>query len=166
MLEQIPFTSSFLNWNWNILMLTLNLKWNWKIFNRSEDSMHFCLFYAQNLPSNDIKLSNQVSGCPRHVKVRNLENGSSFLDTLHLTAKEVKYGNMNRDFSLILKYAECNIGFLTFYCFSGYQLPDQSLPRVTHDPKGPGERYQRWAGSTTGSFTSGNRLPQAILQFI
>uniref|UniRef100_A0A8U7PAC7 Nitric oxide synthase n=1 Tax=Corvus moneduloides TaxID=1196302 RepID=A0A8U7PAC7_CORMO len=27
--------------------------------------------------------------CPRHVKVRNLENGSSFLDTLHLTAKEV-----------------------------------------------------------------------------
>uniref|UniRef100_A0A8U7P8C7 Nitric oxide synthase n=1 Tax=Corvus moneduloides TaxID=1196302 RepID=A0A8U7P8C7_CORMO len=30
------------------------------------------------------------SRCPRHVKVRNLENGSSFLDTLHLTAKEVK----------------------------------------------------------------------------
>uniref|UniRef100_A0A8C5JFF3 Nitric oxide synthase n=1 Tax=Junco hyemalis TaxID=40217 RepID=A0A8C5JFF3_JUNHY len=33
--------------------------------------------------------SNQISGCPRHVRVRNLENGSSFLDTLHLTAKEV-----------------------------------------------------------------------------
>uniref|UniRef100_A0A8B9Q4P0 Nitric oxide synthase, inducible n=1 Tax=Apteryx owenii TaxID=8824 RepID=A0A8B9Q4P0_APTOW len=32
---------------------------------------------------------NQVSRCPRHVKIRNLENGTSFLDTLHLTAKEV-----------------------------------------------------------------------------
>ncbi|KAM4648409.1 nitric oxide synthase, inducible isoform 1-T2 [Amazona ochrocephala] len=38
---------------------------------------------------NGIKASNQVSRCPRHVKIRNLENGSSFLDTLHLTAKEV-----------------------------------------------------------------------------
>uniref|UniRef100_A0A803W9V9 Nitric oxide synthase n=1 Tax=Ficedula albicollis TaxID=59894 RepID=A0A803W9V9_FICAL len=56
---------------------------------RSEDSMHFYLFSAQNLPSNDIKVSNQIPGCPRHVKVKNLENGSSFLDTLHLTAKEV-----------------------------------------------------------------------------
>lgn len=56
--------------------------------------------------------------------------------------------------------------FLTFYCFSGYQLPDQSLPRVTHGPKEPGERYQRWASSTRRSFTSGNRLPQAVLQFI
>ncbi|XP_010400579.1 nitric oxide synthase, inducible isoform X2 [Corvus cornix cornix] len=44
---------------------------------------------GENLPPNDIKVSNQISGCPRHVKVRNLENGSSFLDTLHLTAKEV-----------------------------------------------------------------------------
>ncbi|XP_039576696.1 nitric oxide synthase, inducible [Passer montanus] len=44
---------------------------------------------GQNLPPKDIKVSNQISGCPRHVKVRNLENGSSFLDTLHLTAKEV-----------------------------------------------------------------------------
>ncbi|NXD23279.1 NOS2 protein, partial [Spelaeornis formosus] len=36
-----------------------------------------------------IRVSNQIPGCPRHVRVRNLENGSSFLDTLHLTAKEV-----------------------------------------------------------------------------
>ncbi|KAK2525340.1 nitric oxide synthase, inducible isoform X1 [Columba livia] len=43
----------------------------------------------ENPPPNGIKTSNQISGCPRHVKVRNLENGSSFLDTLHLTAKEV-----------------------------------------------------------------------------
>uniref|UniRef100_A0A8C5TKU7 Nitric oxide synthase n=1 Tax=Malurus cyaneus samueli TaxID=2593467 RepID=A0A8C5TKU7_9PASS len=44
---------------------------------------------AKYLPQNGIKVSNQISGCPRHVRVRNLENGSSFLDTLHLTAKEV-----------------------------------------------------------------------------
>lgn len=44
---------------------------------------------GENLPPNDIKVSNQISGCPRHVRVRNLENGSSFLDTLHLTAKQV-----------------------------------------------------------------------------
>ncbi|KAM8991495.1 nitric oxide synthase, inducible isoform 1-T5 [Ara ararauna] len=43
----------------------------------------------ENPSQNGIKASNQVSRCPRHVKVRNLENGSSFLDTLHLTAKEV-----------------------------------------------------------------------------
>ncbi|NXQ29608.1 NOS2 protein, partial [Alaudala cheleensis] len=66
-----------------------NRKIHGRIFNMSEDSMHFYLFSAQNLPPNDIKVSNQISGCPRHVKVRNLENGSSFLDTLHLTAKEV-----------------------------------------------------------------------------
>ncbi|NXG34768.1 NOS2 protein, partial [Dromaius novaehollandiae] len=44
---------------------------------------------AENPPQNGIKASNQVSRCPRHVKIRNLENGTSFLDTLHLTAKEV-----------------------------------------------------------------------------
>uniref|UniRef100_A0A8V5HJ32 Nitric oxide synthase n=1 Tax=Melopsittacus undulatus TaxID=13146 RepID=A0A8V5HJ32_MELUD len=44
---------------------------------------------AKNPSQNGIKASNQVSRCPRHVKVRNMENGSSFLDTLHLTAKEV-----------------------------------------------------------------------------
>ncbi|NXL89390.1 NOS2 protein, partial [Alectura lathami] len=44
---------------------------------------------AEKLPQNGIKASNQISRCPRHVKVKNLENGSSFLDTLHLTAKEV-----------------------------------------------------------------------------
>ncbi|NWS96858.1 NOS2 protein, partial [Mionectes macconnelli] len=44
---------------------------------------------GENLPQNDIKVSNQISRCPRHVRIRNLENGSSFLDTLHLTAKEV-----------------------------------------------------------------------------
>lgn len=72
-----------------------------KGINGSEDSMHFYLFSIQNLPPNDIKVSNQISVCPRHVNIRNLENGSSFLDTLHLTAKEVKYGNMNREFSEI-----------------------------------------------------------------
>ncbi|NXF09721.1 NOS2 protein, partial [Smithornis capensis] len=35
------------------------------------------------------KVSKEISRCPRHITVRNLENGSSFLDTLHLTAKEV-----------------------------------------------------------------------------
>lgn len=70
--------------------------------------MHFYLFSAQNLPPNGIKVSSQISECPRHVNVRNFENGSSFLDTLHLTAKEVKYGNMNRGFSEILKDTECN----------------------------------------------------------
>uniref|UniRef100_A0A8C3KKC7 Nitric oxide synthase, inducible n=1 Tax=Calidris pygmaea TaxID=425635 RepID=A0A8C3KKC7_9CHAR len=44
---------------------------------------------SPNPPQNGIKTSNQILRCPRHVKVRNLENGSSFLDTLHLTAKEV-----------------------------------------------------------------------------
>ncbi|NP_001290142.1 nitric oxide synthase, inducible [Meleagris gallopavo] len=44
---------------------------------------------AEKPPQNGIKASNQISRCPRHVKVRNLENGSSLLDTLHLTAKEV-----------------------------------------------------------------------------
>ncbi|XP_042735532.1 nitric oxide synthase, inducible [Lagopus leucura] len=44
---------------------------------------------AEKPPQNGIKASNQISTCPRHVKVRNLENGSSLLDTLHLTAKEV-----------------------------------------------------------------------------
>ncbi|XP_032056529.1 nitric oxide synthase, inducible [Aythya fuligula] len=44
---------------------------------------------AEKPPENGIKASNQISRCPRHIKVRNLENGSSFLDTLHLTAKEV-----------------------------------------------------------------------------
>ncbi|NXU10346.1 NOS2 protein, partial [Pardalotus punctatus] len=44
---------------------------------------------GENLPQNGIKVSNQISGCPRDIRVRNLENGSSFLDTLHLTAKEV-----------------------------------------------------------------------------
>uniref|UniRef100_A0A8B9GEZ8 Nitric oxide synthase n=1 Tax=Amazona collaria TaxID=241587 RepID=A0A8B9GEZ8_9PSIT len=60
-----------------------------KIFSRSEDRMWFYLFSVQNPSQNGIKASNQVSRCPRHVKIRNLENGSSFLDTLHLTAKEV-----------------------------------------------------------------------------
>lgn len=73
--------------------------------------MHFYLLSAQNLPPNGLKVSSQISGCPRHLSVRNFENGSSFLDTLHLTAKEVKYGNTNREFSEILKYIECNIGF-------------------------------------------------------
>ncbi|XP_048822686.1 nitric oxide synthase, inducible [Lagopus muta] len=44
---------------------------------------------AEKPPQNGIKASNQISTCPRRVKVRNLENGSSLLDTLHLTAKEV-----------------------------------------------------------------------------
>ncbi|NXM79089.1 NOS2 protein, partial [Serilophus lunatus] len=44
---------------------------------------------GQNLPQNGVKVSNETSRCPRHVRIRNLENGSSFLDTLHLTAKEV-----------------------------------------------------------------------------
>ncbi|NWZ40315.1 NOS2 protein, partial [Brachypodius atriceps] len=44
---------------------------------------------GENLSPNGIKVSSQISGCPRHVNVRNFENGSSFLDTLHLTAKEV-----------------------------------------------------------------------------
>uniref|UniRef100_A0A8B9I9E5 Nitric oxide synthase n=1 Tax=Anser brachyrhynchus TaxID=132585 RepID=A0A8B9I9E5_9AVES len=43
------------------------------------------------------KASNQISRCPRHLKVRNLENGSSFLDTLHLTAKEVRCRNLNKE---------------------------------------------------------------------
>ncbi|KAM9370506.1 nitric oxide synthase, inducible [Phaethornis superciliosus] len=43
----------------------------------------------ENPPQYDIKASNQISRCPRNVKVRNLENGSSFLDTLHLSAKEI-----------------------------------------------------------------------------
>uniref|UniRef100_A0A8B9I8Z8 Nitric oxide synthase n=1 Tax=Anser brachyrhynchus TaxID=132585 RepID=A0A8B9I8Z8_9AVES len=55
----------------------------------SEDSVYFYLFFGQKPPVNGIKASNQISRCPRHLKVRNLENGSSFLDTLHLTAKEV-----------------------------------------------------------------------------
>uniref|UniRef100_A0A8C8BGS0 Nitric oxide synthase n=1 Tax=Otus sunia TaxID=257818 RepID=A0A8C8BGS0_9STRI len=60
-----------------------------KIFNSSEDSMYVYLLSVQNPPQNGIKASNQISRCPRHVKIRNLANGSSFLDTLHLTAKEV-----------------------------------------------------------------------------
>uniref|UniRef100_A0A8B9Q4E6 Nitric oxide synthase n=1 Tax=Apteryx owenii TaxID=8824 RepID=A0A8B9Q4E6_APTOW len=52
-------------------------------------------FSVQKPPQNGIKASNQVSRCPRHVKIRNLENGTSFLDTLHLTAKEVRYRNLN-----------------------------------------------------------------------
>uniref|UniRef100_A0A8C2UBW6 Nitric oxide synthase n=1 Tax=Coturnix japonica TaxID=93934 RepID=A0A8C2UBW6_COTJA len=60
------------------------------IFNRCEDSLYFYLFYGQKPPQNGIKASSQISRCPRHVKVRNLENGSSLLDTLHLTAKEVR----------------------------------------------------------------------------
>uniref|UniRef100_A0A8B9CDT2 Nitric oxide synthase n=1 Tax=Anser brachyrhynchus TaxID=132585 RepID=A0A8B9CDT2_9AVES len=51
----------------------------------SEDSVYFYLFFGQKPPVNGIKASNQISRCPRHLKVRNLENGSSFLDTLHLT---------------------------------------------------------------------------------
>ncbi|NXV83388.1 NOS2 protein, partial [Atlantisia rogersi] len=50
---------------------------------------YFYLFSVQTPPQNGIKASNQILRCPRHVKIRNLENGSSFLDTLHLTAKEV-----------------------------------------------------------------------------
>lgn len=60
------------------------------IFNRCEVSVYFYLFYGQKPPQNGIKASNQISTCPRRVKVRNLENGSSLLDTLHLTAKEVR----------------------------------------------------------------------------
>ncbi|NXR46173.1 NOS2 protein, partial [Hippolais icterina] len=44
---------------------------------------------GENLSPNGIKVSSQILGCPRHVNVRNFENGSRFLDTLHLTAKEV-----------------------------------------------------------------------------
>lgn len=76
----------------------VNLKWSCKIFNRSEDRMCFNLFSVQNASQNGIKASNQVSRCPRHVKVRNLENGSSYLDTLHLTAKEVRSGNLTVTF--------------------------------------------------------------------
>uniref|UniRef100_A0A8C8BGZ4 Nitric oxide synthase n=1 Tax=Otus sunia TaxID=257818 RepID=A0A8C8BGZ4_9STRI len=53
------------------------------------NSMYVYLLSVQNPPQNGIKASNQISRCPRHVKIRNLANGSSFLDTLHLTAKEV-----------------------------------------------------------------------------
>uniref|UniRef100_A0A8C2U7X5 Nitric oxide synthase n=1 Tax=Coturnix japonica TaxID=93934 RepID=A0A8C2U7X5_COTJA len=59
-----------------------------------EDSLYFYLFYGQKPPQNGIKASSQISRCPRHVKVRNLENGSSLLDTLHLTAKEVSCKRM------------------------------------------------------------------------
>uniref|UniRef100_A0A8C4VBK9 Nitric oxide synthase n=1 Tax=Falco tinnunculus TaxID=100819 RepID=A0A8C4VBK9_FALTI len=55
----------------------------------SEDMMYFHLSSDQNPPPNGVKASNQILRCPRHIKVRNLGNGSSFLDTLHLTAKEV-----------------------------------------------------------------------------
>uniref|UniRef100_A0A8C4V9H1 Nitric oxide synthase n=1 Tax=Falco tinnunculus TaxID=100819 RepID=A0A8C4V9H1_FALTI len=51
--------------------------------------MYFHLSSDQNPPPNGVKASNQILRCPRHIKVRNLGNGSSFLDTLHLTAKEV-----------------------------------------------------------------------------
>ncbi|NWV28478.1 NOS2 protein, partial [Origma solitaria] len=44
---------------------------------------------GENLPQNGIKVSTQISGCPRNVRVKNWEDGSSLLDTLHLTAKEV-----------------------------------------------------------------------------
>ncbi|NWI87775.1 NOS2 protein, partial [Pitta sordida] len=44
---------------------------------------------GQNLPQNSTKVSNEIPRCPRHVRIRNMEDGSSFLDTLHLTAKEV-----------------------------------------------------------------------------
>lgn len=58
--------------------------------NMCEDGVYFYPFYGQKHPQNGIKASNQISRCPRHVKVRNMENGSSLLDTLHLTAKEVR----------------------------------------------------------------------------
>ncbi|NXN99780.1 NOS2 protein, partial [Rhinopomastus cyanomelas] len=51
--------------------------------------VHFNLLSVQKPPQNDIKASVQMSKCPRHLKIRNVENGSSFHDTLHLTAKEV-----------------------------------------------------------------------------
>uniref|UniRef100_A0A8C3CSM6 Nitric oxide synthase n=1 Tax=Cairina moschata TaxID=8855 RepID=A0A8C3CSM6_CAIMO len=69
-----------------LLYLPLHLK---PSLYRSKDSMYFYLSLVQKPPENGIKASNQISRCPRHIKVRNLENGSSFLDTLHLTAKEV-----------------------------------------------------------------------------
>lgn len=63
--------------------------------------MYFYLSLVQKPPENGIKASNQISRCPRHIKVRNLENGSSFLDTLHLTAKEVRCINVGSDFSYL-----------------------------------------------------------------
>uniref|UniRef100_A0A8C3XKM3 Nitric oxide synthase n=1 Tax=Chelydra serpentina TaxID=8475 RepID=A0A8C3XKM3_CHESE len=38
---------------------------------------------------NGIQPMSQISGCPRHLKIKNWENGTSFHDTLHQTAKEV-----------------------------------------------------------------------------
>ncbi|NWU89997.1 NOS2 protein, partial [Upupa epops] len=52
-----------------------------------------CVFSSQlsvqNPAQKDSRAASPGSGCPRHVKVRNVESGASFLDTLHLTAKEV-----------------------------------------------------------------------------
>lgn len=156
MLEQITFISNFLNLIWNILILTLTIKWNWKTFNRSEESKHFYLFSAQNLSPNGIKVSNQIPGCPRHVNVRNLENGSSFLDTLHLTAKEVKYGNTNGEFSEMLKDTECSIVFLHVIVFQVMNCRNTACQGSLMTPKG------MTRGTRDGPVPLEELLPQAI----
>lgn len=118
--------------------------------------MHFYLFFAQNLPSNDIKFSNQISGCPRHVRIKNLENGSSFLDTLHLTAKEVKYGNMNRDFSEILKDTECNAIFWHLIVFQVINCRTKACQGSLMAPK------SQVRGTRDGPVPQEELLPQAI----
>uniref|UniRef100_A0A8C8EED6 Nitric oxide synthase n=1 Tax=Otus sunia TaxID=257818 RepID=A0A8C8EED6_9STRI len=44
---------------------------------KSSHSMYVYLLSVQNPPQNGIKASNQISRCPRHVKIRNLANGSN-----------------------------------------------------------------------------------------
>uniref|UniRef100_A0A8C8RTC3 Nitric oxide synthase n=1 Tax=Pelusios castaneus TaxID=367368 RepID=A0A8C8RTC3_9SAUR len=51
--------------------------------------LYFDLLFAQKPPQNNSHPVTQISGCPRHLKIKNWENGTSFHDTLHQKAKEV-----------------------------------------------------------------------------
>lgn len=74
--------------------------------------LYFHFLFGQKPPQNSIQAMSQISGCPRHLKIKNWENGTSFHDTLHLKSKGVRQWNVNgQTFPGVVP-----VLFLTFPC--------------------------------------------------
>ncbi|XP_075760963.1 nitric oxide synthase, inducible [Pelodiscus sinensis] len=57
--------------------------------NKIQNEMLHAITAEEKPPQNKVQPMSQISGCPRHLKIKNWENGTSFHDTLHQSAKEV-----------------------------------------------------------------------------
>ncbi|XP_067393807.1 nitric oxide synthase, inducible [Emydura macquarii macquarii] len=60
-----------------------------KDLTKQQDEKLSVIAGGEKPPQNSIQAMSQISGCPRHLKIKNWENGTSFHDTLHLKSKGV-----------------------------------------------------------------------------